>query len=190
MHAYKLYGWALFQNLPYDEIKSDKNVKVQDILNTEENREIGYILEVDLSYADETNERNELFPFCLEKKVSAQNVLRDHMNKTKSKTYTPCRKLICDCTPKERYLIHQRKLQIFVKLVMVVAEVHEVILFRQSRWLKLFIDSNTNKRAAAKNNSDKDLLKYINCCFNGKTMENVRNRVKTEFNKKITMINW
>ena len=38
------------QPLPYDEIKFDKNVKLEDILNTSDDSDIGYILAVDLTY--------------------------------------------------------------------------------------------------------------------------------------------
>ena len=42
---------------------------------------------------------------------------------------------------------------------------------------------NTNKKALAKTKSGKDLPKRMKCSFYGKTMENVRNRVKIELTK-------
>ena len=39
--ANKLYGWALSEYLPYDENKFDRNVKLEDILNTPDDGNIG-----------------------------------------------------------------------------------------------------------------------------------------------------
>ena len=40
------------ENLPIDEIKFDRNVKLEDILNTSDDSDIGYSIEVDLIYPD------------------------------------------------------------------------------------------------------------------------------------------
>ena len=37
------------QYLPYDDIKFDKNVTLEDILNTEDDSQIGYFIECDLN---------------------------------------------------------------------------------------------------------------------------------------------
>ena len=39
--ANKLYRWAMSAYLPYDEIKFDNNVKLEDILNTPDDSDIG-----------------------------------------------------------------------------------------------------------------------------------------------------
>ena len=54
----------MIQSLPYDEIKFDKNVKLQDFLNTEDNSVIGYTLEVDIKCPDEIKENKKHFRFC------------------------------------------------------------------------------------------------------------------------------
>ena len=48
--ANNLYGHSMSQPLPFDEIKFDKNVKLEDIFNTNDDSDIGYFVEVDLSY--------------------------------------------------------------------------------------------------------------------------------------------
>ena len=52
VHANKLYGWAMSEYLPYDEIKFDRIVKLEDIINTPDDSDIGYFIEVDLKYPD------------------------------------------------------------------------------------------------------------------------------------------
>ena len=37
-----LYGYAMCQNLPFDDIKTIKNNKLEDILNTSDDNEYGY----------------------------------------------------------------------------------------------------------------------------------------------------
>ena len=67
---------------------------------------------------------------------------------------------------------------------MIVDKVHNIISFRQSRWLEKYINFNTQKRNQAINDFEKDFSKLLNNAFYGKTMENVRSRLKIKFIKK------
>ena len=106
------------------------------------------------------------------------------MKKIKPKSYTKSKKLICDRTDKEKYLIHYRMLKFYVRHGMVVEKVHEIISFKQSKWLESYISFNTQKRNQAKNDFEKDFFKLlVNAAF-GKFLENVRNRLELELIKK------
>ena len=181
--ANNLYGWAMSQFLPFDEIKF-VNVSIEDILSTPDDSEIGYFVEVDLKYPDEIKQKTKYFPFCPENKFAPQDKFTDYMKSQKQDSYTKCKKLICDWTDKKKYLIHYRMLKFYLKHGMVVEKVHEVISFKQSKWLEKYINSNTQKRNKTKNDFEKDFYKLLNNAFYGKTMENVRNRSKIEFVKK------
>ena len=50
--------------------------------------------------------------------------------------------------------------------------------------VRKIISFNTQKRNKAKNDFEKDFYKFLNNAFYGKTMENVRNRLKIKFVKK------
>ena len=67
---------------------------------------------------------------------------------------------------------------------MIVDKVHEIISFKQSKWLEKYISFNTQKPNKAVNDFEKDFYKLLNNAFYGKTMENVRNRLKIKFVKK------
>ena len=55
--ANNLYGHSMSELLPYDEIKFDNNVELEDILNTPDDSGIGYFIEVDLKYSDKIKEK-------------------------------------------------------------------------------------------------------------------------------------
>ena len=62
--ANNLYGHSMSQYLPYDEIKFDNFVKLEDIINTPDDNDIGYFVEVDLKYPDNIKTENKKFPVC------------------------------------------------------------------------------------------------------------------------------
>ena len=186
MDATILYGNSMSQMLPYDEIEmwhghSDLYMNwLEEILNTPDDNEIGYFLEVDLKYPDDIKEKTKHFPFCPENKKINPNKYNDHMNKIKPKNYTKSKKLICDWTDKKKYLIHYKMLKFYVRHGMIVEKIHEIISFKQSKWLESYISFNTQKRNKAKNDFEKDFFKLlVNAAF-GKFLENVRNRLEIE----------
>ena len=48
--ANNLYGHSMSEPLPYDEIKFDKSVELEDILITPDDSDVGYFVEADLIY--------------------------------------------------------------------------------------------------------------------------------------------
>ena len=60
------------QCLPYDNMKFDKYVTLEDILNTKDDSEIGYFIECDLRYPDNIKQKTKNFPSAPENKFSPQ----------------------------------------------------------------------------------------------------------------------
>ena len=81
MDATNLYGHSMSQLLPYDEIKFEKDICLGEILNTPDDNEIGYFLEVDLKYCDNIKEKTKNFPFCAENKKINPDKYNDYMKK-------------------------------------------------------------------------------------------------------------
>ena len=67
--AHNLYGHSMSEPLPYRELKFDNYVKIEDILNTPDDSDNGYFIEVDLKYPDNKRQKKtKYFPYCPEKK--------------------------------------------------------------------------------------------------------------------------
>ena len=157
-----------------------KTLQLEEILNTKDDSEIGYFVECDLKYTDKIKQKTKYFPFAPENKYSPQDKFTNYMNEIKPDSFTQCKKLVCDWTDKKNYLIHYRLLKFYVKHGMIVEKVHEIISFKQSKWLEKYISFNTKKRNLVSNNFEKDFYKLLSNAFYGKTMENIRNRIKIE----------
>ena len=150
MDATNLYGHSMSQMLLYDKIEMwhghpdlYKN-RIEEILNTPDDNDIGYFIEVDLKYTDNIKEKTKKYPFCPENRKINPDEYNDYMKKIKPENYTTSKNLICDWTD-EKYLIHYRMLKFYVRHGMVVEKIHEIISFKQSKWLEKYISFNTKK---------------------------------------------
>ena len=106
------------------------------------------------------------------------------MKEIKPDTYIQTKKLICDWSDKKNYLVHYRMLKFYLRHGMIVDKVHNIISFKQSRWLENYINFNTQKRNQAINDFERDFYNLLNNVFYGKTIENLRNHLKIKFGQK------
>ena len=118
----------------------------------------GYLLEVDVKYPRELHNLHNDIPFMCDK-----------MN------INGVEKLIPNLYDKKKYIIHIRALKQAIDHGLILEKIHRCIRFRQSAWMKEYIDFNTRLRTAAKNDFEKDFYKLMNNSVFGKTMENIRN---------------
>ena len=82
-------------------------------------------------------------------------------------------KLIPNLYYKKRYVIHIRAPEHVLKHGLVL-ERNRAIEFKQSAWMKEYIDFNTKLRTAAVSDFEEDFYELMNNTGFGKTMENIR----------------
>ena len=162
--ANNLYGGAMSQKLPTHGFKWLSNKEIEKLYNNQIVQvweKTPCILEVDLSYPEELHDLHNDYPLCPERVECDKGV----------------KKLIPNLRDKNNYVIHYKNLMQCLKLGMKLKKIHRGIKFIESDFMKPYIDKNTNLRAQAKNNFEKDFFKLMNNAVFGKTMENIRNRV-------------
>ena len=85
---------------------------------------------------------------------------------------------------KKNYVVHYRNLKYYISQGLILKKVHKILEFKQSAWMKPYIDFNTQKRKEATNEADKNLFKLLNNAVYGKTVENTRKRIRIIKNEK------
>ena len=175
-----LYGWAMNSYLSYGEFKSSKNVDGFDVNSISEKSPIGYILEVDLEYPDELHVLHNDYPLAPEKLAIPYDMLSDYCKKIADEyeiKVGDVKKLIPNLGNKTNYVVHYRNLQLYLSLGMKLTKIHRVLKFKQSDWMKKYIDFNTEKRKNTANCFENDFFKLIINSVYDKTMENLRQRI-------------
>ena len=162
--ANNLYGGAMSKKLPTHGFKWLTGGEMEKLFNNQVLQvweKTPCILEVDLEYSKNLHDLHNDYPFCPER-VECKNGVK---------------KLIPNLRNKTKYPIHYRNLIQCLNAGMKLTKIHKGIKFVESDWMKPYIEMNTNLRAKAKNNFEKDFFKLMNNSVFGKTMENIRNRV-------------
>ena len=114
-------------------------------------KDYGYLLEVDVRYP---RNLHDYLPFiCAKMKING------------------IKKLVPNLYYKHKYVIHVRALAQALEHGLVIEKIHRTIEFKQSAWMKEYIDFNTRLRTATKKNFEKDFYKLMNNSVFGKTME-------------------
>ena len=162
LDANNLYGCAMSMKLPTHGFKWLTGREIEKIYENRHNlNKMPCILEVDIHYPKELHDKHNDYPFCPEK-VECKNKVE---------------KLIPNLRDKKKYVLHYKNLIQCLDMGLKITHIYRGIKFVESEWMKPYIDKNTNLRAKAKNNFEKDFYKLMNNSVFGKTMENIRNRV-------------
>ena len=162
LDANNLYGCAMSEKLPTHGFKWLTGGEMEKIYENRHNlNKIPCILEVDLEYPENLHDLHNDYPLCPEK-VKCKNGVE---------------KLIPNLRNKKKYVLHYKNLIQCLDMGLKINHIYRGIKFVESEWMKPYIDKNTNLRAKAKNNFEKDFYKLMNNSVFGKTMENIRNRV-------------
>ena len=189
-----LYGSALCRPLPHSEFSWVADDELQrftsnphDILNMDDNADYGYLFEVDLEYPRELHTETGDFPLAPESGLIESDMFSPFMTsfyhdlcaaRGVSNTYHAVSKLLMTQYDKQHYVCHYSILKFYLGMGMKLVRVRSAIRFRQKRFVEPYIMYNSRKRALARNAFEKDFYKLKNNSFFGKTMEDVRHRIK------------
>ena len=176
--AVNLYGWALSQKLPYDELefltdipRSDGSsmsvceASFHELIKYLEDQNYGDILEVDLHYPMELHDAHNEFPLAPVKAVTPESNTE---------------KLLLTLHDKEKYVVHYRALLKYTELGLKITKIHRVIRFREKAFMADYINTNSELRRMTNSKSEKNTYKLMNNSNYGKTLENVRKRQDIE----------
>lgn len=185
--ANNLYGNALSQKLPQSNFVwlSKEEIDKLDIVNFDYSNNIGHLLKVDLEYPPELQDTTVDLPFAPEKCILPETCLTDFMQSQwkdlwndSDRKYRGYSKLLLTHWNKKDYVIHGELLQYFLRKGMLLRKIHRCLQFHQSAFFEPYITFNSIERQQATSSFEKDYYKLRNNSLFGKTMENVRKRMK------------
>lgn len=159
-----LYGYSMCQSLPSSNFRflTKSEIDKFDLHLISDNSSDGYILEVDLSYPKKLHDSHNDLPFCPEKCIPPGG-----------KNF----KLVPNLHDKYFYVIHYVHLKTCLKHGLILKKIHRVITFKQSPYLKQYIDLNTTLRKLSNTTFEQDFFKLLNNSIFGKTLENNEKRI-------------
>ena len=146
------------------------------ILDQKDEQDDGFMFEVDLEYPEHLHYLHDNFPLApehlnIQKDMlsSYQKDLADDLN-----VKVGGEKLCLSFLPKNKYTCHYRNLKLYLQHGLKITKIHRVLTFKQSPWLKPYIELNTKLRQTASNKFEEQFYKLLNNSFFGKSCEDVR----------------
>ena len=137
-----LYGWVMNGYLPYGRFKWLKNIDKFDVNSVGEKSPGRYILKADPKYPNELHVLPNDYTLAPEKLSDYYKNIVDGCETTVGGV----KKLIPSLGNKTNCVLHCGNLQLYLSLGMKLTVIHRVLKFKQSDWMKKYIDFNTEKR--------------------------------------------
>ena len=156
------------------------NETTNKVLNTSDDSLYGYFIEVDLEFPENLHDIYNDLPMAPEKIKLSEEMLSPIQLKIKNKYDIKAgvtNKLIPTLLQKKNYVVHYTNLKYYLSKGWILTKVHKILEFKQSAWMKPYIDFNTKRRKAL-NEADKNLFKLFNNAVYCKTVEIMRKRKK------------
>ena len=142
LDAKHLYGWGMSQPLPTHEFEW---MCEEELINWRNNAcSSGCILEVDLKYPKEIHDLHNDYPLAPERlKIGGVE------------------KLIPNLCDKKNYVVYHEALKQYESLGLKITKIYRGIKFKESAWLKPYIDLNTRLHVKATSDFEKDFFKLM-----------------------------
>ena len=95
------------------------------------------------------HELHNYFPLAPEQLAVSGDMLSRYCKKSANKyeiKVGDVKKLVSNLGDKTNYAVNYRNLQLYLSLGMKLTKIHRVLKFKQSEWMKNYIDFHTEKR--------------------------------------------
>ena len=176
------YGMAMMQHLPTHGFEwvpletESTEFWTEYISNLSDEQEDGFIFEVELEYPESLHDAHDNFPLAPVHKEITSDLLSTYQKDLADSFDTKVggMKLCATLEDKNKYICHYRNLKFYLGKGMILTKVHRILRFKQSAWLRPYIELNTNLRKNASSKFEENLFKLMNNSFFGKTCEDVR----------------
>lgn len=179
MDCNSLYPTVMVDYLPYGGFEWAET-DLNEILNTTDDADTGYFLDVDLEYPVDLHDAHKDYPLAPTPMLVDDAWLTDYQKTMKQKyniNSDKVSKLLNTLHDKTNYVIHYTTLKLYARLGLRVKYVNKVLKFKQSAWMKPYIDFCVVKRATAKlnkNTFEADFYKLAMNSVYGKQLMNRR----------------
>jgi hypothetical protein len=181
-----LYGFAQLQRLPIGEFEFCSSSEItrvsKDLPNLTADSDIGYILEVDLSYPENLHDLHSSFPLVAEQVTFTADDLSAYsrasvstLRGSQALSSYKSSKLCTNLKNKKKYVTHYRCLQTYLRNGLKIDKIHRVIKFRQTDYVRKYIEICTALRASSRSAFEKYLYKLMSNSVYGKFLQNARN---------------
>lgn len=184
LDANNLYGSAQTYPLPHSDLifLQEEDFKDIDWKTVDLSQDKGYFVEVTLDYPESIRQKTMSYPLCPENINITIDMLSPYQKSILKELYGMtnyrARKLTATFNRRKEIVLHALVLQFYLSQGMELIQVHRVIQFKQSRFMKTWVDFCTQKRSESKNDFEKNIWKLnVNATY-GKTIEGVEDRFK------------
>ena len=149
--ANNLYGKSMSMYLPEGGFRflSQAEIDSFDLESKDLEGPLGWILEVDLEYPKNLHDLHNDYPLAPEKIQITSDMLSPYSTEllqTLNCGMGKVPKLVPNLMGKSNYVVHFCNLRYYLELGMKLNRIHRILEFRQSPWLKKYIDFNSQKR--------------------------------------------
>ena len=155
--ANTLYGYAMSLPLPtggHEFLSREESGSMnwdEELNKVMDDSVYGYVFKVDLEYPKELHDEHDDLPFCAKKrKIKEEELSPSQKGLIGDEKFMTSVKLITTLYDKKKYMIHEWYLKLAVDNGLKVHYIHNVVHFKQAKFMKSYIDFNTQKRTQAK----------------------------------------
>ena len=186
-----LYPTAMCSSLPKSDYTfiSSEEIKKLDFMQIPDDGEYGYILECGITIPQHLHTLFNDLPPLAEKVLVKDSWLSSYSKELKAKLQikgNKVPKLVPNLFDKDPITLHYVHLKLCIRLGLKLNKIHRVMRFRQSQWLKEFMEFNMEARRTAPNPFEAMVIKTTSNSIYGKFLQSPRGRkdVRLVSNKK------